>query len=144
MILQQSLARLFNSYWHNYATVAGTILQLSLARVFNSRWHNYSTVAGTTLQQSLARFFNSGWHDSSTITVKIFFFFISWQNSSTVMFTVEEQCHVPGIRHMIPIFICNHNLSTTILSNIVDQTGTLSTAQGRIERINLVNRFHVF
>ena len=84
MILQQSLARLFNSHWHKYAIVAGKILQQSLVRLLNSRWHNCSTVTGTIVQQSRSRFF-----------------FLCWQNSSTVMFTVEESCLVPGIRHMI-------------------------------------------
>ena len=93
MILQQSLPRLFNSHWHNYATVAGTILQLSLARLFNTHWHYCSTVTGTILQQWLSQFFNS--HGQG------FFFFLCWQKSSTVMSTVKESCHVPGIRHMI-------------------------------------------
>ena len=116
-IVQQSLARLFNSHWHDCSTVTGTIIQQSLARLFNSGWHDSSTVAGMILQQSLARLFNSDWHDSSTVTGIIlqqslarlfnsqeqdFFFVLCWQDSSTVMFTVEEWCHVPGIRHMIP------------------------------------------
>ena len=102
MIVQQSLARLFDRRWHDCSTITGMIVHQSLARVFNSRWHN-STVVGTIFQQSLARFFNSYWHDSSTmaVTVKIFSFFLCWHNSWTVMFTVEESCHVPGIRHMI-------------------------------------------
>ena len=88
----QSLAWLFNSLWVGYSTVTGTIVQQSLAQLFNSHWHNYSTTAGTIVQQSLAWLFNSHWHD--------FFFFLCWQNSSIVMFTVEALCHVPGIRHI--------------------------------------------
>ena len=57
------------------STVTGTIAQHSLARSFNSGWHESSTVTGTILQQSLARFFNSGWHGSSRVTGKIFSFF---------------------------------------------------------------------
>ena len=72
--LQQSLARLFNSGWHDSSIVTGTIAQQSLAQICNSGWHDSSTVAGTIIQQSLARLFNSHWHDSSTVTVKIFFF----------------------------------------------------------------------
>ena len=67
MVVQQSLTRLFDRRWHDCSTVTGMIVHQSLARVFNSRWHNYSTVAGTIFQQSLARFFNSYWHDSSTM-----------------------------------------------------------------------------
>ena len=72
MILQQSLAQLLNSHWHDCSTVTGTLVQQSLARFFNSHWHDSSTATGIILQQSLARFFNSGWHDSSTVAVKIF------------------------------------------------------------------------
>ena len=101
---------MFNSRWQECSTVAGTIVQQRLARLFNSGWHNCSTVAGTIIEQSLddclivtgtivrqllAWLFNSNGQD--------FFFFLCWQNSSTMMFTVEESCHVPGIRHMIPI-----------------------------------------
>ena len=68
MILQQSLARLFNSGWHDSSTVTGIILQQSLARLFNSGWHDSPAVTSIILQQSLARFLNSGWHDSSTVT----------------------------------------------------------------------------
>ena len=146
-ILQQSLARFFNSGWHNSSIFTGAIVQQSLARLFNSRWHDiqqslawlfnshwhdYSTVAAMTLQQSLAQLFNSHWHNSSTVTGTIlqpllaqffnsgrqdFFFFLCWQNSSTVMFTVEELCHVPGMRHMIPpIFILQTLKFTNVLS----------------------------
>ena len=106
-IVQQSLAKPFNSRWHD-CSVTGTILQQSLARLFNSHWHDCSTVTDTIDQQWLARFFNSHWHNSSTVTGTIlqqsgadFFFFLCWQNSSTVKITVEESCHVLGIRHMI-------------------------------------------
>ena len=52
-IIQQSMARFFNSNWHDCSTVAGTVIQQSLARFFNShgqdflfflRWQNFSTV----------------------------------------------------------------------------------------------------
>ena len=48
---------------------------------------------------------NSLRHDCLTVadTGKMFFF-LCWQKSTTVMFIVEEWCHVPGIRHMIPCF----------------------------------------
>ena len=103
MIVQQSLAWLFNSHWQDCSTVAGTIIQQSLARLFNSRWHGYSTAAGTIIQQSLAQLFNSHWHNYSAVADTILqqYFFLLQQNSSTVMFTVEKLCHVPGIRHMI-------------------------------------------
>ena len=73
MIVQQSLARLFDRRWHDCSTVTGMIVHQSLALVFNSRWHNYSTVAGTIFQQSLARFFSSYWHESSAMAGTIFF-----------------------------------------------------------------------
>ena len=92
-IVHQWLAQFFKSHWHDCPTVAGMIIQQSLARLFNSGWHDCSTVTGTILQQWLARSFNSHGHD--------FFFSLCWQNSSTVMFTVEESYQVPGIRHMI-------------------------------------------
>ena len=38
-------------------TVSGAVVQQSLVRLFNSYWHDSSTVAGTILQQSRARFF---------------------------------------------------------------------------------------
>ena len=53
IILQQSLARLFNSRWYD-CSVTGTIAQQSLARLINSHWHDSSTVAGMIVQQSLA------------------------------------------------------------------------------------------
>ena len=74
-VVQQSLALLFNSHWHDCLTVTGTIIQQLLARFLNGHWHNSSTVTGTILQQSLARFFNSGWHDYSAVTGEIFSFF---------------------------------------------------------------------
>ena len=40
-----------------------------------------------------------------------FFFFLCWQNSSTVKITVEESCHVPGIRHMIHTSFPEHCLN---------------------------------
>ena len=148
LLVELSLARLFNSHWHNSPTFTGTIVQQSLAQLFKSHWHDWSTVTGTSDQQSLVWFFNSGWHDCSTVISTIIqqslwhdcptvtgtidqqslpwffisgwhycstvtgtiaqqlparFYFLCWQNSSTVKITVEELCHVPGIRHMIPI-----------------------------------------
>ena len=109
MILQQWLARLFNSHQHHDSTATGTIVQQSLERLINSHWHDYSTATGTIVQQSLARLINSHWHDSSIVAGTIAqqlparFYFLCWQNSSTVQITVEEPCHVPGIRHMTPI-----------------------------------------
>ena len=87
MIVQQSLARLFNSRWHNCSTVTGMIVEQSLVQLFNSGWHDSSTVTGTIVQQWLARIFNSGWHDSHG---QEFFFFLCWQNSSTVMFNFNR------------------------------------------------------
>ena len=102
-IFPQSLADFFNSHWRDCSTVAVMIVQQSLARLFNSRWHSYSTVAGIIIQQSLAQLFNSHWDNYSAVgdTVLQQDFFLLRQNSSTVMFTVEEPCHVPGIWHMI-------------------------------------------
>ena len=101
-ILQQPLAQLFTSHWQDCSTVTGTIVQQSPAQLFNSHWHNCSTVTGMIVQQSLAWLFNSlarlfNSHE------QYFFFFLCWQNSSTLMFTVEESCYVPGIQHMILI-----------------------------------------
>ena len=89
----QWLTRFFNSCWHHCSTDTGTIVQQSLAGLFNSGWQDYLSVAGTIVQQSLAPLFNSHGQD--------FFLFLCWQNSSTVMFIVEESCHVPGIGRMI-------------------------------------------
>ena len=75
LLVKLSLAPLFNSHWHDYSTIAGTIVQQSLVRFFNSHWNNSSTVTGTILQQSLAWVSSSGWHDSLTVTGKILSFF---------------------------------------------------------------------
>ena len=91
--VHESLARLFNSRQHDSSTVTGTIVRQWQARFFNTHWQNSSTVTGTILQQWLAQFSNSHGQD--------FFFFLWRQNPSTVMFTVEGSCHVPGTRHMI-------------------------------------------
>ena len=122
-ILQKSLTGLFNSHSQDCSTVTGTIIQQSLAWLFNSCWYDYWIVAGTTIQQSLVRLLNSHWHDCLSVTGTIlqqwlarffisdgqyFFFFLCCQNSSTVMFTVEESCHVPGMRHMIPFKLFAH------------------------------------
>ena len=80
-------------HWQDCSTVTGTIAQQSLGLLFNSPWRNSSAVTGTILQQLLAQFFNSHGQD--------FFFFLCWQNSSTVKITVEELWHIPGIRPMI-------------------------------------------
>ena len=104
ILVELSLLQLFKSHWHNASTVTGMIVRQWLAWFFNSQWHDCSTVTGTIMQQRLVRLFNSNWHDSSTVAGTIFFFFLYWHNSSAVMFTVEESCHVPGIRQMIPWF----------------------------------------
>ena len=109
-IVQHSLARLINSHWDDSSIVAGTIHQQSLAQLFDSHWRDCSTVTGTIVQQSLARLFNS--HGQN------FFFFLYWQNSSTVMFTVEESSHVPRIRHMILFFQCVTYLLLILNSNM--------------------------
>ena len=77
----ESLAWLINSHWNDSSLVAGTIVEQSLAPLFNSHWHDCSTVTGRIVQQLPARLINSHWHDYSTV--------------------VEESCHVPGIRHTI-------------------------------------------
>ena len=133
MILQQWLPRLFNSDWHDWPTVTGTINQQSLAWFFTRGWHNCSTAAGTIVQESLARLLNSHCDNCSAVTGMIiqqwlarlfisngqdFFFFLCWKNSSTVKFTVEESCHVPGIRHMIPIIMLLANDLINICSEI--------------------------
>ena len=90
MILQQSLAQLFNSHWHNSSTVAAMLIQQSLARLFNSHWHDCPTVTVRTVEQSLAKLFNSGWHDFSTVTGTIiqqslaWLINSGWHDSSTV------------------------------------------------------------
>ena len=87
-IIKQSLARLFNSRWHDCSTVPDTIIQQSLAQLFKSHWHDCSTITGTVIQQSLAQLFNSGWHDSITVTGTIpyewlvRFFNSHWQDFS--------------------------------------------------------------
>ena len=106
---QQSLARFFNSQWHDSSTVIGTIIQQSLARLFNSHWHDCSTVTDTIMQQWLGRVFNSGWHEYSTVTDTAVqrslarFFKSHWHDSMLAEFfnSVEESCHVPGMRHRI-------------------------------------------
>ena len=96
LLVQVSLARLFNSCWHNYLTVAGTILHISLAQFFNSHWCNSSTDTGTNVQQSLARLFNSGWHDCSTVSGMILQQRLArllnsrWQDCSTVAGTIVQ------------------------------------------------------
>ena len=94
MILQQWLARLFNSHWHDCSTVTGRIIQQWLVWLSNSHWHDFSTGTGTIDQQWLARFFNSHWHNSSTVTSTIVeqplaglfssqgqsFFFLCWRS----------------------------------------------------------------
>ena len=89
MIIQQWLARLFNSHWHDCSAITGTIVRQTLPRVFNSSWQNCSTVAGTIVL-SLTKFFNSHWHDYSTVTGTIsqqsltWFFNSHWHCPSTV------------------------------------------------------------
>ena len=95
-VVQQSLARLLNSHWHDCSTVQN-YGQQSMARLMNSRWNDFSTVTGTIVQQLLAWLFNSGWHDSSTVTGIILqqsparFFNSHWHNSSTVTGTIVQQ-----------------------------------------------------
>ena len=50
------------------------LVELSLARLFNSHWHSSSTVTDTIVQQSLEQLCKCGWHDSSTVTAKSFLF----------------------------------------------------------------------
>ena len=91
LLVELSLARLFNSHWHSSSTVTGTIVQQWLAWFFNSHWHDCSTVTGTIIQQLLARFFNCHWHDSSIVAGTILqlslarFFNSGWYNSSIAM-----------------------------------------------------------
>ena len=66
LLVELSLARLFNSPWHDCATVTGTIVQ-QFKIMGNSRWQDWWTVAETIFQQLLARLFNSYWHDCSTV-----------------------------------------------------------------------------
>ena len=76
------MARFSDSHWHNSSTVTGTFVQQWFARFFNSHSHNSSTLSSTIYQQWPAQFFNGHGQD--------FFFFLCWQNFSTVMFTVER------------------------------------------------------
>ena len=109
-ILQQSLVQFFNRHWCSSSTVTGTIVQQPLAPLFNSRWQDCLTATGMIVQHSLARLFNSYWYNPSAVPGKIFF--LCWQNSSTMMFTVEESCHVSGIRHMIHLCLCPYKTKT--------------------------------
>ena len=102
-IAEQSLVRFFNSHWHDSTRVFDTILQQSLKQLFNSYWHDCSTVAGMIVQQSLAWLVNRHLQDSSA--VMIIFLLLCWHDSSIVVFTVEELCHAPEIRHLIPVFV---------------------------------------
>ena len=87
-IVQPLLALLLSSHWHYCSTVTGTILQQSLVRLFNICWRNYSTVAGTIVKQSLARLFNSHWHVRLTVASTVLqqfltrFFNSHWQDFS--------------------------------------------------------------
>ena len=104
-IVQQSMARLFNSHWHECSTVTGTVAQQSQARLFNSCWRDCSTVTGTIVQQSLTRLFNRHWHDFLTVTGTIVQQFADtivqqslvqlfnslWNSCSTVTGTVLQQ-----------------------------------------------------
>ena len=78
------LTGLFNSYWHISSTVTGTIAQQWLAWFFSSHWHDCSTVTGTIIRQWLAWSFNSHGQE--------FFFFLCWQNSSTVWCSLLKNC----------------------------------------------------
>ena len=69
--------------------------------MFKSHWQECSTVPGKIVQQSLARLFNCPLAQLFHSHEQDFLFFLCWQNSSTVIFTVEESWHVPGIRHTI-------------------------------------------
>ena len=124
MTVQQLLTQLFSnrwydyliatgtilySHWHQFSAASGKVVQQLLARFFITHRHDSSTVTGIILQQSLGWLFNSRWHNSSTVTDTIVwwllaqlhknrvnvFLYLFWQKSSTVMFTVEELCHVP-------------------------------------------------
>ena len=72
------------------------VVQQSLARLLNSGWHDSSAVTGTIAQQSLERLLDSGWHDHSTVTGNSFSFFYAGTILNSVMLTVEALCHVPG------------------------------------------------
>ena len=134
MVLQELLAWFFNSHWQDYSAVPGTIRQQLLTPLFNNLWHDCPTAMGKILQQWLARFFYSRWHHCSTVpgtTVQqilawlfnihgqYFFFFLCWQNSELVIFTVEESCHVPGIWHLIPLISFRHESVTIWLGLVV-------------------------
>ena len=102
--------------------VHGTILQQSLARLFNSGWHDCSTVTGTILQQWLARFFNSGWHDPSTVTGMIFSFLYAGR-------ILQQWCSLLKNRTRyqeydtwsIPIIIFFNVMINNVLGNLKDQ-----------------------
>ena len=116
LLVELSLARLFNSHWHKCPTVIIIIIIIIIIKkkLYSNKWirggftkshknlltnyihwHDCSTVTGTIIQQWLEQLFNSRGQD---------FFFLCWQNSSTVKITVEELCHLPGIRYMICSF----------------------------------------
>ena len=152
MIIQQWLARLFTSNWRNPSTVTGMINQQSLARLFSSHWHDCSTVTGTVYQQSLTRLFNSHWKYFSTVTAR--FFFLCWQNFSTMKITIEESCHVQGIPQMIQLMYYKkeahfkelskaiRNLTNTLKQQPVQsQSFTLSSKQ--VKRFMKLRKFEV-
>ena len=95
--VQQPLAQVINSHWHNSSTVTGMIVQQSLAQFFNIYWHDSSTVTVVIIQQLLWQMFNSHWHDSSTVTGMIVkqslgrLCNIRCHNFSTVTGTVVQQ-----------------------------------------------------
>ena len=80
------------------------IVQQPLARLFNSHWHDCSTVAGTIVQQSLARFFNSHWHICSTVTGNIFSFFYAgrilqqWNHCWRIVPCTRNTTHDPKMK----------------------------------------------
>ena len=43
----------------------------TVARLFNSQWHNSSTVPGTIIQKSPAPLFNSHWHDCYSYNLRL-------------------------------------------------------------------------
>lgn len=66
------MAQLFKSHCHSSSRVAFTIIQQWLARLFNSGWNDCSRVINMIVQQSPVWF--NRWHDCSAVKLIIPFF----------------------------------------------------------------------
>ena len=130
MILQQSLAPLFNSYC--------MIIQQWLARLFfNSHWHDCSTVTDTIVQQSRARFF---------LFSKLSEFFKSDVNCWRIVPCTRNTTHavlerivlvVLVYKKMKPIILFSHCFLPNLFQNVLINFLTLKRAHYIKNRFNL-------